>query len=120
MADIGGVKSFIGSLDKDTRLALEQTFTYVLNNLSLGAVEHQTRATNLQAYYLLSTTPATANQEFSIAHGLGAKPSVLIPVLPLDQVNAQFVPLSIARVADDKRVYLKSSSTSAAIAVLVG
>lgn len=120
MADIGGVKSFLGSLDKDTKLAMEQVFTYVLNNLSLGTVEHQTRATNLQAYYLLSTTPSVANAEFSISHGLGGTPSVLVPVLPLNQIGAQIIPLRVSRAADDKRVYLTSSSTSAAIAVLVG
>lgn len=120
MADIGGVKSYFGALSADVKLALTQTFDYVLNNLSLGAVEHQKRATNLQAYYLLGTTPAVAQTEFSIAHGLGYTPSVLIPVAGLDQVGSQIVPLSVSRAADDKRVYLKSSSTSAAMAVLVG
>lgn len=120
MADIGGVKSFLGSLPAETKLALEQTFTYVLNNLSLGAVEHQTRATNLQAYYLTDTTPAVANTEFSIAHGLGYTPNVLLPVAGLTSVGAQIVPLTVSRAADQHRVYLKSSSTSAAIAVLVG
>lgn len=120
MADIGGVKSFLGSLPADTKLAMEQVFTYVLNNLSLGAVEHQTRATNLQAYYLTGTTPAVANTEFTIAHGIGTAPNVLIPVMGLSLVGSQIVPLQVSRAADANRIYLKSSSTSAAIAVLVG
>lgn len=120
MADIGAIKSYLGSLPADTKLALEQVFTYLLNNLSLGSVEHQTRATNLQAYYLTGTTHADAQVEFSIAHGLQAAPNVLVPVVGLNAVGAQIVPLQVSRAADAKRIYLKSSSTSAAFAVLVG
>lgn len=120
MADIGYIKAELAAFKGDEKNALQNAFTYLLNNLSFGAVEHQTRATNFQAYYLESTTPASSNTEFSIAHGLGQTPSLLFPVLALNQVGAKLVPLEIARAADEKRVYLKSSSTSAAFAVLVG
>jgi hypothetical protein len=122
MADIGAIKSFIGGLPPDHKLAIEQCFTYVLNNLSFGAVdtERTARATNFQAYYLTGTTSSNANTEFSIPHGLDSAPSVLFPVLPLDQIGSQVVPLQVSRAADGRRVYLKSSSTSAAIAVMVG
>lgn len=120
MADIGYIESELGSLPVDHKRALVNAFRYLLSNLSFGAVEHQTRTTNFQAYYLQSTTPAVANTEVAIAHGLGLTPSVLIPVLPLNQIGAQVIPLQVSRAADDKRVYLKSSSTSAAFAVLVG
>jgi hypothetical protein len=120
MADIGGVKSYLGGLPAEQKLALESIFTYVLNNLSFGAVEHQKRATNFQAYYLTGTTPSVANTEFSIAHGLSAAPSLLQPVADLSAVGAQLVPLTVSRAADQNRIYLKSGSTSAAFAVLVG
>lgn len=120
MADIGYIEAELGSLPPDHKKGLVSAFRYVLRNLSFGAVEHQTAATNFQAYYLTSTTPAVAQTEFSIAHGLASTPNVVIPVLGLDAVNSQIVPLSVSRAADDKRIYLKSSSTSAAIAVLVG
>lgn len=120
MADIGSVESEFGSLPADHKRALVAAFRYVLRNLSFGAVEHQKPATNFQAYYLTSTTASVANDEFSIAHGLDSAPSVLIPVMDVSAVGGQLVPLTIARAADDKRVYLKSSSTSAAFAVLVG
>lgn len=120
MADIGYIESELGTLPADQKRGVLSSFRYTLNNLSFGAVEHQTRATNFQAYYLTSTTPANAQTEFSIAHGLQSAPSVLIPVLALDAVGAQVVPLQVSRAADDKRIYLKSSSTSAAFAVLVG
>lgn len=120
MADIGYIESELGGLAPEQKRPLVSAFRYLLGNLAFGAVEHQTRATNFQAYYLTGTTPAAAQTEFSIAHGLQSAPNVLVPVLALNQVGAQLVPLQIARAADDKRVYLKSSSTSAAIAVLVG
>lgn len=120
MADIGGVKAELASFEGAQKTSLQNAFSYVLNNLTFGAVEHQTRAKNFQAYYLTGTTSSNASTEFSIAHGLGSAPSVLIPVVALNQVGAQLVPLQISRAADDKRVYLKSSSTSAAFAVLVG
>lgn len=120
MADIGSVEAEFGSLPVEHKKALVAAFRYVLRNLSFGAVEHQKPAKNFQAYYLQGTTDAVANTEFSIAHGLSSAPSVLIPVMGLDAVNSQIVPLTVTRAADDKRVYLKSSSTSAAIAVLVG
>ena len=120
MANSGYIDSLLGSLPREQKGAISAAFTYVLKNLSFGVVEHQKQAGNFQAYYLTSTTPAVANTEFSIAHGLGAAPNVLIPVAALNVVNSQIVPLTIARAADDNRVYLKSSSTSAVFAVLVG
>lgn len=120
MADIGYIEAELGTLPTEQKRGLVSAFRYLLNNLAFGAVEHQTRATNFQAYYLTGTTPAVAQTEFSIAHGLQSAPNVLIPVLALNQIGAQLVPLQISRAADDKRVYLTSSSTSAAMAVLVG
>lgn len=119
MANPAYVESLVGSLPPEHRLAWKRVMDYVLRNLRFGPVAHQTRTENLQAYYVTATTPATAQQEFSIAHGLSRTPYVLIPVLGLDSVNQQIVPLTVARAADDQRIYLKSSSTSAAIALLV-
>lgn len=118
MADIGAIKSFFGTCPPEVRQAAEQAFTYVLNNLTLGAPD-QNRAKNFQWYWLTSTTPAVANTEFSIAHGLGRVPNVMLSALPLNAIGGQTVPLQVSRAADANRVYLKSSSTSAAITLLV-
>ena len=120
MADIGYIKAELAAFQGAEKNGLLNAFTYLLNNLAFGSVDHQTRATNFQLYYLESTTPSSSNTEFSIAHGLGSTPMTLIPVLDLGAVGSQIVPLTVSRAADDKRVYLKSSSTSAAFAVLVG
>jgi hypothetical protein len=119
MADAAYVKSFLGSLSADAKLALSQAFTYVLTNFRLGGLNLGKRASNFQWYWFMGTTPAVANTEFSIAHNQGQIPTCVIPVLPLDQIGAQLVPLQVSRAADASRVYLKSSSTSAAVYVLV-
>ena len=119
MADIAGVEAELGSLPADHKRALGAAFRYVLNNLSWSRLDRG-RAQNAQVYYVSGTTSSNANTEFSLAHGLGSTPSYLLPVMALDEVGAQIVPLQISRAADDRRVYLKSSSTSAAITVLIG
>ena len=119
MATPGYIESLVGNLDPPLRASLVRIFDYVLRNLRFGPVTNQVRTENFQAYYLTGTTPAVANQEFSLAHGLGRVPYVLIPVLSLDSVNQAIVPLQVSRAADASRVYLKSSSTSAAIAIMV-
>ena len=119
MADIGSVEAEFGSLPPEHKKALVAAFRYVLSNLSF-ARQDRGRAQNAQVYYTSGTTSSNANTEFSLAHGLGEVPSYLLPVLPLDEVGAQMVQLQVSRAADARRVYLKSSSTSAAITVLVG
>lgn len=65
------------------------------------------------------TTHATPGSEFTIPHGFGRIPYLLLPVLPLDVVGSQLVPLTVNRAADDKRIYLTSSVASAPITVAV-
>ena len=119
MADIAYIKSIFGSTPDAVKKAAEQAFTYVLGNLTLGAPENDRRAKNFQWYWFSGVTSSNANQEFSIAHGLQRVPAVVIPVLPLGQVGASLVPLQVSRAADVNRIYLQSSSTSAAFTVLV-
>jgi hypothetical protein len=73
MADLGYCKTLIrGIPDEKTRNILDQLFTHVLGNLRFGVPEHQTRATNFQAYWQQSTSASESTTEFSISHGLGA------------------------------------------------
>ncbi len=74
MATPGYIESLVGNLEAPLRAALVRVFDYVLRNLRFGPVTHQVRAENFQAYYLVTTTPATANEEFTIAHALGREP----------------------------------------------
>lgn len=73
--------------------------------------------TNVGGHWYETTTHATPGTEFTIAHGFGRTPYLLFPVLPLDIDGAQLVPLTVSRVADEKRIYLTSSVGSANIIV---
>lgn len=119
MANIGAVKSDLGGWPVDQRLSLTRIFTYVLGNLRAGLPGHQKRAENFQWIQLNSTTPATANQEFAVAHGIGTSPRVLFPCLDLTSSGGQCIPLQTSRAADNNYLYLKSTSTSAAFVVFV-
>jgi hypothetical protein len=119
MAQPSFIHALNGSLPQDIKRSQQQVWDYALANLRFGQPEAEERSENLQAYYYAATTPAVANTEFSIPHSLGRAPYLLIPVLPLNDVNAQIVPLTVSRAADSARIYLKSSATSAPIRVLV-
>lgn len=119
MANPTYIEALLGSLPSDQRRVFKQIFEYVLGNLRVGQPDDQVRSENLQAYFYEVTTPATANEEFSIAHGLGRAPYLLIPVLPLSTQGAQIVPLTVSQPADATRVYLTSSTASAPLTVLI-
>ena len=119
MASKGYINSLLNQLDTSIKRVLSPAFEHVLDSLRFGSVTDQTRAENFQAYFFSATTPSTASTEFSIAHRLNQTPRNLIPILPLDDTTAQIVPLKCSRVADGQRIYLTSSSTSAAIFVMV-
>lgn len=119
MADIGYIRSLlIGIKDEATRRILTSAFEHVLGNLRVGAPAHQTRAENFQQYFENSTT-ASDTSEFSFAHGLVTTPKYAIPLLELDKPGAMLVPLEVSRAADNRRIYLKSTSTNAPILLLI-
>lgn len=119
MADASYIKSLFGGVDEAVKKAADQAFTYLLGNLKIGPFNQNRRSLNFQWYWLQGTTHPNANTEFSIAHGLGRAPSVILPVIALDQIGSQLVPLQVSKAPDASRIYLKSSSTSAAFTVLV-
>ena len=120
MADSGQVKAYIGGLESGIKKALTNIFEYVLANLSFGMPEHQKRCTNFQLYRLTGTTSGTANQEFSIAHGLGRQPVVAWQVYDLALVNSEAPALTVSRAADMNRLYFSSPSTGATFVIFVG
>lgn len=119
MADPGYVKTLANTLPSDIRRVLGLIGEYILGNLKLGRPEHQTRAVNLQAYWITGRTHATPNTEFSIVHGLPTAPYLLVPALDLQAVGAELVPLTVTRAADVSRVYLRSSVASAPFQALI-
>lgn len=121
MADKGYLKSLLNGISDDaTRRILSLAFTETLDNFTTGPVEDMRRAVNGQTYFFQATTPSTGNTEFSIHHGQGQVPLWVRGILPLDAVNAQTVPFTVSRAADEQRLYLKSTSTGATVFVEVG
>lgn len=120
MSDLGVVEADIGGLSQEKDKPIwKRIFREVLKLISFGPVDAtagQKASTNLRGHlYGPVVTPAVANTEFSFVHRFLGAPYLVIPVLPLDQVNAEIVPLTVSRAADARRVYLKSSETNATI-----
>lgn len=115
MAALGTLESLVGGLEDRTKRALVECWRALVPNLRGGPVEHQTKLENFQRYYVNSTTSSTADNEFSVLHGLGRTPYAMRPVLPLDQIGAKTVRLEVTRAADAQRIYLKSPEANAPI-----
>jgi hypothetical protein len=111
MAVFGYVQTLINALDAAVRVPVGNAFEYTLRELSLGA---NAKADNFNWYKVSGTTHATANTEFSVVHGMDHAPTKLIPMLKLDSTGGALVALTVSRVADSKRIYLKCASTSVA------
>lgn len=116
MASAGYVKSIINGLESALVSRFDKVFDHVLSTYRLGT---DRKAANFSWFRIESTTASTANEEFSVEHGLETVPTHLIPVLDLSVVGAQMVPLVNSRAPDARRVYLKSSSTSAVFTAYV-
>lgn len=119
MANIGAIQYVTGKLSSDIRKALDDIFGYALKNWRFGRPGDQVASENFKAVFLEATTHASADTEFSIEHGLETTPYLCIPVLNLSDVNCRIVDLKVTRAADDRRVYLSSSVTSAPIRLYV-
>ena len=119
MSQSGLAESLLGGVQADLKKVLTELVRYLVPNSKFGPPDHQTKSENFQAYYVESTTAASSNVEFSIVHGMGRIPYLAVPVLRLDDTTAQFVPLQVTRAADVNRVYVKSTSTSAVITLLL-
>lgn len=119
MADIGYVRGQLNGIkDEAIRIRLINVFEHLMNELSLGEPDHQTRAGNFQAYWQKSTT-ASDTSEFSVAHGLNTTPKFAISALELDKPGSKDGFLEVSRAADNRRIYLKSTSTSAPILLFI-
>lgn len=111
MASPGYVDTLLNTLDQAIRVTLSNAFQYAMRENALGSDQ---KAENFNWYKVSGTTHATPNTEFSVLHGMDHAPMHLIPTVRLDSTGGQLVTLTVSRASDSKRIYLKSSSTSAA------
>lgn len=115
-ADLGYVDSEITGLPAEQRPVHKRIWQHVLklSKMRFGRcnADQAEVSQNMAGALMSATTDAVANTEFSVAHNLDAAPYLLVPVLPLDIVNAEIVRLKVTRAADSKRIYLSSPETS--------
>lgn len=121
MANLGLVTQELNGLPANLRPVFLRIFQGILRSLRFGhpTGDDPDPSENFGGGFYSVTTHATPGSEFTIAHGFGRAPYLLIPVLPLDVVNAELVPLTVSRAADERRIYLTSSVASAPLTVYV-
>ena len=119
MADRGYVKQNLGAFEGAQKVGLQTIFDYLLRNWRVGLPGNQKVAENMAWVQIDGVTHATADTEVALVHGLGSSPRVAFPCLDLGTVGAQMVPLKVTRAADASRIYVSSSSTSAAFTLFV-
>lgn len=117
VASVGGLIALLGALES----SLKKTFTEYTNaaflNLRIGPME-TAKAENFNAFKIASITGSDTG-EFSVEHGIGRTPYLILPCADLSAVGSAIIPLEVTRAADDRRIYLKSTSTSAAFGVYI-
>jgi hypothetical protein len=116
VASKGYIDQALNGLSSDQQYAIGAAIKYLMDNWRVGT---GTRAENAQWYRVSGTTPANANTELALRHGIGSIPTQLFPVLDLATAGNALVPLTVSRAPDATYLYLKSSSTSAAFVVMV-
>jgi hypothetical protein len=121
VADLGAIEAELKSLPTALQPPLKRIFRSILRELRIGHPSGiaPDPTLNVAGAFLHTTTHATPGTEFSIAHGFGRVPYLVIPIARLDAVGSSIVPLTVSRAADDKRVYFTSTIASAACSIWV-
>lgn len=119
--DYGYVETELGKLPPEMQPTMRRLFRALLSDLRIGHPNGTTKdpMLNLGGTFVHGTTPSTAGHELSLPHGLGRVPYLAWPILRLDTVGSVIVPLTVSRAADDKRVYVTSTSASVAVSLSV-
>src|SRR4051812_8271340 len=115
MANLGLIETKLNSLPTTLRALFVDVFRGFLKDLRFGHPADMTPSENFGGHFYEATTASVADTEFTVAHEFGRVPYLAFPVLDLNTVGSRIVPLKVTRVADDKRIYLSSSVTSAPI-----
>lgn len=111
MASLAYIEREINSLPAEQRATFLRIFQSFMRDLRFGhpAGEQPDPCENFGAGFFSVVTATTPGHEFTIPHGFGRVPYLAMPVIPLDTVGASIVPLTVSRVADDKRLYFTST-----------
>lgn len=114
MADRGSLEALLNTLPDDIRKPLVAYTREWVKSLRFGAPSSSAvAAENFGGHLVPLVTSGTANAEVAVAHNLARIPRLLIPLLPLDTVNATLPILTVTKAADATYFYVKSATTSA-------
>jgi len=95
---------------------LLRNIVFMLNgNISLGNGDNQSQSGNVLGKYIVVTTPAAANTDFTIYHGLGYIPKNFIATSGLTGT----LYLSPAIAADSKTLTLRSGAVSTELRIWI-
>jgi hypothetical protein len=121
VADLGYIESEIKSLPVELRATMLRIFRAFLKDIRFGHATGDVPdpLVNMAGGFFHATTPAVPGTEFTIAHGFGRVPYLAVPVLRLDAVGSSVVPLTVARAADEKRMYFTSTIADAPISLSI-
>lgn len=121
MADLGTIEQEINSLPAAIRPTMLRIFRAFMKDMRFGHPkgEQPDPMTNFGGGFFHGTTPSTPGDEFTIAHGFGRTPYLAFPALRLDAVGSSVVPLTVSRVADDRRVYFTSTEADAPVTLII-
>lgn len=115
MASTGYLESLLNTLPAQIKSPLVQFVREGFRTLRFGAPdENAVAAENFGGHLVPFVTSSTPDNEVAIAHGLGRTPRLLIPILPLNTINATLPDLTVTRAADSTYLYLSSPTGSAA------
>ncbi len=121
MADLGYAEAEIRGLPEAIRPAMLRLFRAFLKDLRIGHPNGDPidPALNFGGAFLHGTTPAIAGTELALPHSFGRTPYLACPILRLDAVGSSVVPLTVSRLADEKRIYVTSTLTSVPVSLYV-
>lgn len=109
MASAAYIETLLGSVAGDVKKAMKDVFTYLLRNVRFGRPGDAEPAENFSGHFYLGRTHAVSGTEFVIAHKLERAPYLAIPVLDLQTVGSETIPLQVTRAADSSFIYLASA-----------
>lgn len=121
MSDLGAIETEIKGLPAEIRPTVLRIFRLFLKDTRFGhpTGDQPDPMVNMAGGFFHGTTPATPGEVFTIAHGFGRTPYLAVPVLRLDAVGSSIISLTVARAADDKRLYFTSTEASTPFSLAV-
>lgn len=121
MADLGFLEGEIKALPEAMRASMLRIVRHLAKEMRYGHPngDQPDPALNFGGAFFHGTTPDTPGDEFTIAHGFGRTPYLALPILVLDTVGSELVPLTVSRAADDKRLYFTSTEAGAHFSLFV-